>query len=136
MTGTVILRHILLSDPAVSALVSSDKIIVDDAFPQGFVLPGILIGSVSTELNKVVKRGSRRHHFEHVSTEIHCSDSPTRRDIKHALMKAGDQKFPTRDGLENIVVEFIKHVADGISQTTNVRMAESYFRVSWSEPVT
>ena len=136
MSGTVIMRRLLVDDPAITALVPADSIIADEAFPQGFALPGVLIRSTDTTADKNVRRGARRHVFERVSVEIHCDANATRAALKKALRNAGDQKFPTRDGLENIVVEFLAHVADGMSTTTFVRMAETDFRVSWSEPVT
>ena len=136
MSGTIILRRLLAATPAITAHVKDEDIIVDDVLPQDFVLPGILLRSNNSIAYDVVKRGERRHVTERVRVETHCADAQSRLAIKDALRNAGDQKFPTRDGLENIAVEFIGHMADGMSPTTFVRMAVTDFRVSYSEPVT
>ena len=136
MSGPIVLRQVLTGNANVTALIPAESIIADDAFPQGFVLPGMLLRSTSLTPHNVIRRGNRRHVFERVSVGTHCSDSPTRAALKRALRNAGDQQFPMRDSLENIAVEFLGHMADGMSTTTFARMIVTDFMVSYSEEAT
>lgn len=136
MNGSIALRSVLINDAALIALIPASNMVADDAFPQDFDPPGILLRVTSGVTGNIVKRGAMRHVKERITAEVHVNDNPLRQNILKALRNAGDQRFPQLSGLENVVITLAGRGPDGISIDTYVRMGSQDFMVSYSEPVT
>lgn len=132
MNGVAAIRELLVHDSALTNLVPSARI-ASGILPQGTPLPAIIISSISSNDRNIIKPTATRQVNERIQVTVMAPDYPKQKAIIKAVKKAAADKFPTVNGISDVVVLTHSAGPDFMDMQATIYMQHQDFIVSFNE---